>query len=95
MTTNTKAAAIAMVACGALAAACGKKTEGPGTVTAPTATGSGLVHCGGVNACAGKSACKTPKNACAGKNACKGQGVVAMTAEECRAQGGTLQPKMM
>ncbi len=35
---------------------------------------AGKVHCQGVNACKGKSACKTAANDCAGMNACKGKG---------------------
>ena len=33
-------------------------------------------NCYGVNACKGKSSCKTADNACVGKNACKGKGFV-------------------
>jgi len=47
------------------------------------------VHCQGVNACKGKSACKTAANDCAGMNACKGKGWVSMTADECEEAGGT------
>lgn len=47
------------------------------------------VHCMGVNACKGKSACKTATSGCAGMNACKGQGWVEMTAAECKEKGGT------
>lgn len=41
------------------------------------------VHCDGVNACKGQSACKTAKNECKGQNACKGQGFAEMTQKEC------------
>jgi hypothetical protein len=51
----------------------------------------GKVHCQGVNACKGKSACKTAANDCAGMNACKGKGFVAMTAAECKEAGGTVE----
>ncbi len=54
-----------------------------------------VVFCGGVNSCAGKSACKTKKNDCAGKNSCKGQGVIEMTAGECKTKGGTIEPREM
>ncbi len=43
------------------------------------------VHCEGVNACKGQSACKTAKNECKGQNACKGQGFLEMTQKECDA----------
>ncbi|RTZ61187.1 MAG: hypothetical protein DSZ32_02350 [Gammaproteobacteria bacterium] len=46
------------------------------------------VACLGVNACKGKSACKTADNACAGMNSCKGKGMVKMSAEECAEKGG-------
>ena len=49
------------------------------------------VKCDGANACAGQGACGGKDHACAGKNTCKGQGwVKAASAEECKAQGGTV-----
>ncbi|HEY4127366.1 MAG TPA: hypothetical protein VGN70_04920 [Gammaproteobacteria bacterium] len=33
-------------------------------------------NCYGVNACKGKSSCKTADNSCVGKNSCKGKGFV-------------------
>lgn len=45
-------------------------------------------HCMGVNACKGKSDCKTAHNACEGKNACKGKGMVMMDEETCEQMGG-------
>ncbi len=52
------------------------------------------VHCYGVNACKGTSACKTAKSDCKGMNECKGQGFTEMTAEKCVAAGGSLtEPK--
>lgn len=41
------------------------------------------IHCTGVNACKGQSACKSANNACKGQNSCKGQGFLEMTKEEC------------
>lgn len=41
------------------------------------------VKCYGVNACKGKSECKTSMNGCKGKNACKGQGFEQMTEKAC------------
>jgi hypothetical protein len=41
------------------------------------------VHCSGVNACKGQSACKSANNACKGQNSCKGKGFLEMTAKEC------------
>ena len=48
------------------------------------------VHCNGINECKGHGACATGNHSCAGKNACKGQGFLLLTAEECKAQGGTV-----
>jgi hypothetical protein len=48
------------------------------------------VHCLGVNACKGTSACGVDgKHACAGHNACKGQGWIALTKKDCKKQKGT------
>lgn len=52
-----------------------------------------LVHCYGVNSCKGSSDCKTTKNECKGQNSCKGVGFKAMTADACKAAGGTLTEK--
>jgi hypothetical protein len=41
------------------------------------------IHCAGVNACKGQSACKSANNACKGQNSCKGKGFLEMTAKEC------------
>lgn len=49
------------------------------------------VHCTGVNACKGKSDCKTASNACKGKNSCKGHGFVALTEKACKQIGGTAE----
>jgi len=46
------------------------------------------VHCAGVNACKGKSACHSASNACAGQNSCKGKGWVEMSEKECKDKGG-------
>ncbi len=51
----------------------------------------GKVHCVGVNACKGKTSCKTASNACKGQNACKGKGFVTMSAEACKAIGGKIE----
>jgi hypothetical protein len=41
------------------------------------------IHCAGVNACKGQSACKSANNACKGQNSCKGKGFLEMTQKEC------------
>jgi len=50
-------------------------------------------HCVGANACKGQSACKTATNACAGQNACKGKGFTEASEADCKAAGGTFEPK--
>ena len=47
------------------------------------------VHCYGVNACKGKTACQTKDNACKGQNSCKGKGWISMSADKCAKKGGT------
>jgi len=48
------------------------------------------IHCMGVNACKGTTACKTASNACKGMNSCKGSGWLPMTKEECDSKGGKI-----
>jgi hypothetical protein len=62
--------------------------------TAPAAMAAqheGKVHCTGVNACKGKSDCKTASNACKGQNACKGKGMNVMSEKDCTAKGGKIE----
>lgn len=98
MNADSQVKMVGLIAAGLLAAACGKGQDAVASASA-TVTGSAekapAVFCAGINECSGKSACKTQKNDCAGKNKCKGQGVVQVTAEGCKAQGGTVQPKAM
>jgi hypothetical protein len=48
-----------------------------------------LGNCYGVNACKGKSSCKTAENACVGKNSCKGHGFIdSVSADTCAQLGG-------
>lgn len=51
----------------------------------------GKVHCTGINACKGKSDCKTASNACKGMNACKGKGMIVMSEKECKEKGGKIE----
>ena len=54
----------------------------------------GMVRCEGVNACKGKSDCKSAKNACTpGQNACKGQGYVVMSEKDCKAANAKAKAK--
>jgi hypothetical protein len=56
---------------------------GTGLVSSAFAGDEAKVHCAGVNACKGQSACKSANNACKGQNSCKGKGFLEMTAKEC------------
>ncbi len=49
------------------------------------------VMCAGINACKGKSACKTATNACNGQNSCKGKGVIKTAMKNCKKQGGKVR----
>lgn len=47
-----------------------------------------LIHCTGVNVCAGHNDCKTADNACKGHAKCKGTGFVSTPAKACKDLGG-------
>lgn len=49
--------------------------------------------CFGVNACKGKSSCKSPGHSCKNHNACKGQGFVTVSKDTCDQIGGKFEPK--
>lgn len=64
-----------------------------GVAVAPAAAKKGMqaIHCMGINACKGQSACKTAGSACKGQNSCKGQGwLPAKSKGACEADGGTV-----
>jgi len=81
---------IAITAASLFAAACSKSADRSSSTGSAPADQTAKVHCQGVNACKGKSGCRTAHNACAGQNGCKGQGFVDMTAQQCEAEGGTV-----
>jgi hypothetical protein len=58
-------------------------------VTSVVAHAGHKVACYGVNACKGKSACKTATSACKGQNSCKSKGAVMTSAKNCKKLGGT------
>jgi hypothetical protein len=61
------------------------------SLTPASAKKAASVHCMGINACKGQSACKTADNACKGQNACKGKGFLpTKSAKACEAKGGTV-----
>lgn len=78
-----------------------KKTSGLALATAAAAllsiapmTGmadGAKVKCVGGNACKGQSACATATTGCNGQNSCKGHGWTKVSAEECKAAGGTTE----
>ncbi|ABC33246.1 conserved hypothetical protein [Hahella chejuensis KCTC 2396] len=65
---------------------------GTAALTSTTAVAAeAQVHCWGVNSCAGHNDCKTANNDCKGMGSCQGQGFLSMTADECKAKGGTVK----
>jgi hypothetical protein len=56
---------------------------GIGVVSSAFAGDEAKIHCAGVNACKGQSACKSANNACKGQNSCKGKGFLEMSRKEC------------
>ncbi len=62
-----------------------------GAVGTVSAADSAKIHCVGLNACKGKTDCKTANNECKGQNECKGMGFLSMTAKECTAKGGKIE----
>ena len=56
---------------------------GTGLFSSAFAANEAKIHCLGVNACKGQSACKSANNACKGQNSCKGKGFLEMTTQEC------------
>jgi hypothetical protein len=61
------------------------------SVTPAASAMKSRVHCMGINACKGKSACKTADNACKGQNSCKGKGwLPTKSAKACEKKGGTV-----
>jgi hypothetical protein len=64
---------------------------GTGLVSTAAAGTDGKVHCSGVNACKGQSACKSANNACKGQNSCKGKGFLEMSKQECKDAKGKMK----
>ncbi len=58
---------------------------------AASAAEEAKIHCVGVNACKGKSSCKTADSACKGHNSCKGAGFVSVTKDVCDQLGGKVE----
>ncbi|HEY3859947.1 MAG TPA: hypothetical protein VGM47_10120 [Gammaproteobacteria bacterium] len=53
--------------------------------------GNSTGKCFGVNACRGKSSCKSPGHSCKSQNACKGQGFVTVSKDTCEQIGGRFE----
>jgi len=78
MSTATKLTGLVLAAAAAAAFA--------GTPAAASAAEIAQVHCLGLNACKGKSDCRTASNSC------KGKGMVIMSsAKECTDKGGKVE----
>ena len=61
----------------------------PLAVHADAGAADALGYCYGVNACKGKSSCKTASSGCQGRNSCKGQGFVDSVSQgTCDQLGG-------
>lgn len=60
-------------------------------MTSTVAYAAKKVPCYGVNACKGKSQCKTAISDCKGKNTCKGHGYLMKTAKQCKKLDGSLK----
>lgn len=56
---------------------------------------SKLIHCHGVNKCAGHNDCSTTDNSCAGQASCKGTGFVALEKRACELVDGTVEAKLI
>ena len=54
-------------------------------ISSASAADEAKIHCTGVNACKGQSACKSANNSCKGQNSCKGKGFKEMTQKDCDA----------
>ena len=81
MNVNRKTgAAIALAAAGLFASGV--------PAVASAESGSNAGKCFGVNACKGRSSCKTANSSCKGHNACKGKGFVTVSEETCEQLGG-------
>lgn len=81
MNVNRKTgAALALAAAGLFA------TGAPAVATADSGSNTG--KCFGVNACKGRSSCKTAETSCKGQNSCKGQGFVSVSEDTCEQLGG-------
>lgn len=84
-----KQSAVKLISGAALAAAAaGLFMSGVATTSVAA---EGKVQCSGVNACKGKSDCKTAMSECKGQNACKGKGVIAMDEKMCKEKGGKVE----
>lgn len=63
--------------------------------TAPLAAdqpgGAAVGKCWGVNACKGKSECKSSGHGCKSQNSCRGKGFVMVSKEACEQIGGKFE----
>ena len=69
-------------------------TAGIAPVMAAKHMGEAKVHCDGVNACKGQSACQTANSACKGQNSCKGKGWMFLSKAECDAAQAKMKQEM-
>jgi hypothetical protein len=63
-------------------------------ISTASAAEEAKVHCDGVNACKGESACQSANNACKGQNNCKGKGWLYLSKADCDAAKAKLKQDM-
>jgi len=91
LTLATAAATLLLAGCGEEAGKAGDKAVDAAAAGAEAGAAKvAMIHCAGINACKGKSACKTAESACAGQNACKGKGWIELSKADCDTKGGTV-----
>jgi len=83
--------ALAAAAAGLLLAGCATGgMEKGGAAMEQGSTMEAKVHCAGINACKGQTACKSASNDCKGQNSCKGKGFLSVTKTDCTTKGGSV-----
>ncbi len=71
--------------------ACGSDSNADVDANESGNTESELVHCYGINECAGTAECAGANNDCQGLNECAGQGFISVTQAECDEEGGSTE----
>ncbi len=88
MNTLSKFSGVSLALMAASLASCADMTKASANKTAAASDSVELVHCGGVNTCAGVNDCKTATNECKGNASCHGQSFTLAPAASCDNMGG-------